>query len=112
LAGSFGWLQSCVSYQELVADAVSEKQLTEIRAYLQQQRALGSDRFQAMIEVELGRCTRVRPAHRPRTSGDSDASDSTEMGTLTTFSTPFSAASHRPCLNFAPNDVLHQQRSP
>jgi len=42
------------AYRQLVADALSEDELSEIRAYVQQQRALGSNRFQAMIEAELG----------------------------------------------------------
>jgi putative transposase len=53
-------------YRTIVAQAISEDELAEIRAYVQQQRALGSDRFQARIEAELGRCARVRPACRPR----------------------------------------------
>lgn len=54
-----------VNYRQLVAEALSEDDLHEIRAYMQQQRAFGNDRFQTMIEAELGRCARVRPAHRP-----------------------------------------------
>lgn len=55
------------TYRQLVAETLSEDQISEIRSYLQQQRAYGSHRFQARIEAELGRCARVRPAHRPST---------------------------------------------
>lgn len=53
-------------YSQLVAEALGDDELAEIRLYVQQQRALGSNRFQAMIEAELGRCAHARPAHRPR----------------------------------------------
>jgi putative transposase len=43
-----------------------------IRAYLQQQRAKGSPRFQAAIEVQLGRCATVRPTYRPSSKRDAN----------------------------------------
>ena len=52
-------------YQALFDEVLDETQMQEIRTYLQQQRALGSARFQAAIEAQLGRCVTVRPAHRP-----------------------------------------------
>lgn len=58
----------CAAYAILFSEAIGEDQLAEIRVYIQQQRALGNNRFQAMIEAELGRCAHVRPAHRPRIS--------------------------------------------
>ena len=60
------------AYRHLVADALSDDELSEIRAYVQQQRALGSNHFQAMIEAELGRCAHTRPAHRPRRAPPTD----------------------------------------
>ncbi|MGN6520653.1 MAG: hypothetical protein ACTHK2_14635 [Dokdonella sp.] len=57
--------ERCAAYRALFAEAISDEQLAEIRAYAQPQRALGNDRFQRLIEAELGRCARVRPAHRP-----------------------------------------------
>lgn len=53
-------------YRLLFDDALDDERAAEIRAYLQQQRALGSRRFQADIEEMLGRCMTVRPAHRPK----------------------------------------------
>lgn len=58
------------AYRELVMDRLSNHQIGEIRAYLQQQRALGGAAFQLRVEAELGRCARIRPAHRPRSAGD------------------------------------------
>ena len=59
------------TYRQLVTETPSDDELAEIRVYMQQQRALGCNRFQAMIEAELGRCAHVRPAHRPRRSSPS-----------------------------------------
>ena len=52
-------------YLDLFREAIDPERITEIRAYLQQQRVLGTSRFQARIEAQLGRCTTVRAAHRP-----------------------------------------------
>jgi putative transposase len=75
--------ERCVAYRALFNEAIDE-QLAEIRAYVQQQRALGNDQFQRLIETELGRCTRVRPAHRPRR----DAEPMPEKGAMTPLVTP------------------------
>jgi len=56
----------CVAYRELFKDALSADRLAEIRAYVQQQRVLGTPRFQCEIEAMIGRCASVRPAHRPK----------------------------------------------
>jgi putative transposase len=53
------------AYHELFADALTDTQLRDIRLYVQQQRALGTDRFRAMVEAKLGRRATARPAHRP-----------------------------------------------
>ena len=53
-------------YQALVAEVLDEAEVDRIRAYLQQQRALGSGRFQRAIEAQLGRCATVWAAHRPK----------------------------------------------
>jgi putative transposase len=52
-------------HQSLLAAALSDAAIAEIRDYLGQQRALGSERFQRAIERTLGRYASVRPAHRP-----------------------------------------------
>jgi putative transposase len=54
------------AYKALLADALPDDQVTEIRAYLQQQRALGRDSFRAMVEARTARFAGIRPAHRPR----------------------------------------------
>jgi putative transposase len=64
LAGSNEQRQA--AYRTLFDEVLPPKQIAEIRVYIQQQRALGSDRFQAAVERKLGRCAVARPAHRPR----------------------------------------------
>ncbi len=54
------------AYRALMAESLSEDVLTEIRTYLQQQRALGSTAFQQRVEQQLKRYPATRPAHRPR----------------------------------------------
>jgi putative transposase len=44
-----------VAYRKLVRQAVCDDDLTAIRLHLQRQYALGTDRFRAAIEVQLGR---------------------------------------------------------
>ncbi|WP_244754121.1 hypothetical protein [Rhodanobacter sp. B2A1Ga4] len=39
--------------------------VAEIRRHLQQQKALGSDRFRAWVEARTGRFVAVRPIGRP-----------------------------------------------
>jgi putative transposase len=45
----------------------SASELTSIRSHMQQERALGTARFQAMIEKTLNRPVALRPRGRPRT---------------------------------------------
>ena len=54
-----------VAYRNLLQEALPEHVIAEIRAYLQQQRALGRDAFRAMIEAKTLRFAATRPAHRP-----------------------------------------------
>jgi putative transposase len=49
------------AYQTLFDEPLAPERIADIRAYLQQQRALGSQRFQQQIEAMLGRCAQVRP---------------------------------------------------
>ena len=63
--------KSCAAYRKLFREAVSADRLAEIRAYVQQQRLLGTPRFQREIEAMIGRCASVRPAHRPKRSNKS-----------------------------------------
>jgi len=54
------------TYRDLLVETLSEESLAEIRIYLQQQRALGTDRFRELVQAKLQRFAGVRPAHRPR----------------------------------------------
>jgi putative transposase len=58
--------QRRTAYRDLFRSAISDDRLLEIRSTLQQQRALGTHRFQDTIEAELKRVARVRPLGRPR----------------------------------------------
>ncbi|QAU24863.1 hypothetical protein EO087_13410 [Dyella sp. M7H15-1] len=53
------------AYQALLREALSDDELQAIHTYLQQQRALGHDTFQAMVEAKTQRFAGTRPAHRP-----------------------------------------------
>ena len=52
-------------YRALFDGVLTGRQIEEIRTYLQQQRALGSEEFQQAVAVRLARCATTRPAHRP-----------------------------------------------
>lgn len=55
-----------LAYRALFDEVLSADDISDIRAYIQQQRALGNDRFRAMVQQKLGRCASLRPPHRPR----------------------------------------------
>lgn len=57
--------QRCAAYRALFLDVIGQDRLDEIRVYVQQQRAWGTNRFQAAIEAELQRVAKVRPKGRP-----------------------------------------------
>ena len=54
------------AYAEWLAAGLAEEDLETIRAYIRQERALGSPRFQAMVAKTLNRPVVVRPRGRPR----------------------------------------------
>lgn len=54
------------AYRALFNEVLTDEAIAEIRLFLQQQRALGTDRFRAQVEAKLKRFADVRPAHRPR----------------------------------------------
>lgn len=56
------------AYRALLQETLPDELLQEIRAYLQQQRALGRDDFRAMVEARTQRFAGIRPAHRPPNS--------------------------------------------
>jgi putative transposase len=60
------------AYRALCREALSDETMAEIRMYIQQQRALGTDRFQARVAAELQRFAGTRPAHRPRKHAGTD----------------------------------------
>ena len=57
--------ERCAAYRTLFLEAIGEDRMHEIRAYVQQQRALGTSRFQHAIEAELQRVATVRPRGWP-----------------------------------------------
>lgn len=57
--------ERCTAYRALFLEAIGEDRMSEIRAYVQQQRALGTNRFQDAIEAELLRVATVRPRGWP-----------------------------------------------
>lgn len=59
--------ERCAAYRALFLEVIGEDRMNEIRAYVQQQRALGTSRFQAVIEAELQRVATVRPRGRQPT---------------------------------------------
>ena len=54
-----------VAYRALFAEALTPARIADIRAYVQQQKALGGVQFRAQVEDMLEWCMTVRPAHRP-----------------------------------------------
>jgi putative transposase len=54
------------TYRTLLYETLDPEDLIVIRATLQQQRALGTSAFQALVEAKTQRFAGARPAHRPR----------------------------------------------
>jgi putative transposase len=60
-------------YAALVASGIAEEELASIRLYVQRQRALGSNRFQAAIERQLQRRAGLgRPGRPKRRTGENE----------------------------------------
>lgn len=53
------------AYRSMFEDVITEDDLRDIRAHVQQQRALGSPHFRLNVEAETGRCASVRLRGRP-----------------------------------------------
>lgn len=53
------------AYRALFDEALPDEMVAEIRRYLRQQRALGSDRFRAWVEARTGRFATARAPGRP-----------------------------------------------
>ncbi|MBS0211735.1 MAG: hypothetical protein JSR26_00960 [Proteobacteria bacterium] len=56
-----------LSHRQWLQEGISEGDLMAIRTHMQQERALGSLRFQSMVEKTLNRPATVRPRGRPPT---------------------------------------------
>lgn len=56
------------AYRALFDDVMTESTIAEIRVYLQQQKALGCDRFRDWVEARTGRFAGVRASGRPPAS--------------------------------------------
>ena len=52
------------AYRELFRETLPEELVSEIRSYLAQQKALGTDRFRAWVEARTGRFAGLRPVGR------------------------------------------------
>lgn len=59
-------LERADAYRTWLKQGVSDDELIAIRQHLQQERAFGSKRFQAMAEKTLGRPVSLRRPGRPR----------------------------------------------
>lgn len=64
LALSSNRLTRASAYRALFAEALPDALVAEIRAYLQQQKVLGTNRFRAWVETRTGRFAAVRPVGR------------------------------------------------
>lgn len=53
------------AYRDLFESGISDDDMADIRAHVQQQKALGDSRFQAHIEALLARNVHLRPRGRP-----------------------------------------------
>jgi putative transposase len=53
------------AYRACLAESISVEDLAAIRNHVAKERALGSDRFQAMVQATLGRPASIRPRGRP-----------------------------------------------
>ena len=61
------------NYRALLLEPLTDDVLGAVREHLRQERALGSPRFQAMVEKALNRPVRLRPPGRPvRSAADSN----------------------------------------
>lgn len=59
-------VQRAALYREWLKEGIGDDDLQRIRRHMEQERVLGSRRFQAMMEAALERPVQVRPRGRPR----------------------------------------------
>lgn len=58
-------IERAYAYQQWLDAGIAPDDLQHLRAYASQERALGDDRFQRMVETTLGRPAAIRPRGRP-----------------------------------------------
>ena len=66
LALAHTFAERIAAYREWLQAGIGEDDLKTIRNHLEQERALGSERFQKMVEKTLNRPAICRPRGRPR----------------------------------------------
>jgi len=59
-------IKRTLAYQTWLREGLDNEDLDRIRIHLQKERALGDQKFQAMIEKAIGRPVAARPPGRPR----------------------------------------------
>ena len=57
------------AYRQWLGAGIAPDDLLRLRVYASQERALGDERFQHMVETTLGRLATCRPRGRPRRAG-------------------------------------------
>jgi putative transposase len=60
------------AYRQWLEAGITPDDLQHLRAYARQERALGDERFQRMVETTLGRPATCRPRGRPRQASEQD----------------------------------------
>ncbi len=60
------------AYKQWLDAGIAPEDLQHLRVYASQERALGDERFQRMVETTLGRPATCRPRGRPRLTGARD----------------------------------------
>jgi len=58
--------ERAIAYKQWLDAGIAPDDLQHLRAYANQERALGDERFQRMVETTLGRAATYRPRGRPR----------------------------------------------
>jgi hypothetical protein len=64
--------ERAIAYKQWLDAGIAPKDLQHLRAYASQERALGDERFQRMVETTLGRSATYRPRGRPRLTSARD----------------------------------------
>lgn len=62
--------ERCAAYRTWLQEGMTDDDLARIRQHVNQERALGDERFQRMVENTLGRPATCRPRGRPRSKSE------------------------------------------